>query len=201
MAANRSNTFFMTANYLKNNTMIDGNVDDELLNPIILNTQRKYIEPILGTTLYTKLVDLIGAGSVTGIYQTILNEYVLPALKERTLAEALPFINFKLTNKNVAVNSSDNSSAASKDDMIFLIENVKNTAEFFEQRLMEYLKEEIQNIPEYQNPDTNIDDIYPRKSARYFGGMYLGNGSGSADDCWPGTSNNEGFGEGIPIRD
>ena len=50
------------------------NIDAKKLKPIILRVQRQFIEPVLGTTLYNKMID--DAPNFTGIYATLMEDYL-----------------------------------------------------------------------------------------------------------------------------
>ena len=50
---------FISEQKLKDSTAINLNVDPQILLPYVLQAQRIYIEPKLGTTLYEKLESLI----------------------------------------------------------------------------------------------------------------------------------------------
>jgi len=165
---------FISAKYLKDNSSIEGNVDDDILNPYILKAQN-YIHKMLGTSLYNKLKNDVISNSITGIYKTILDDYVQPCLVEYSAYEALPFIYLKFTNKSITKRSSEFGSSADIGEVKWLRSIILDVAEFTSQRLIDYLKANITSIPEYQNPGSSIDTIRPNNSS-YFNGVYLGNG-------------------------
>ena len=168
---------FISTEYLKNNSAINGNVDDDILNPYIYKAQETHIQQALGSTLYTKLKNDIINNSITGIYKTILDDYVQPSLLEWSTYESLPFIYMKLTNKSVSKRDSEFSTPAELGELKYLRDAVRDVAEFQTQRLIKYLKENISSIPEYQNPGSGLDVLRPNGNG-YFGGIYLG-----SSDC------------------
>jgi hypothetical protein len=74
-----SQALFVSANRLKRDTAIGGSVDDDLIRPYVYMAQQRWILPVLGTKLYDKLSADIDAGTVTGDYETLLNEYIIPS--------------------------------------------------------------------------------------------------------------------------
>ena len=176
------NIIFISTQYIKDNTTINGNVDEDILKPIIIQSQDKYIEPILGTDLYNKLKTDIGAGTITGVYKTLLDEYVQKTLAHWSLYEALPFLNYKLTNKSVLTKDSENSTATGLEEIKYLRQGIRDTAEYFSQRVTNYLIANQSSFTEY-NSNSDLDDIRPN-STSYFSGLYLGGGS---NDCNWGT--------------
>ena len=111
------NILFISTQYIKDNTPVNGNVDEDIIKPHIVTAQRLYIEPICGTDLYNKLKNEVSAGTITGVYKTLLDEYIQPTLAHWSLYSALPFLNWKLTNKSVVTKDSENSTASGLDEI------------------------------------------------------------------------------------
>ena len=59
---------FISEEKLKSSTAMNLNVDPNLILPYVLQAQRIYCEPKLGTDLYQKLEADITAGSLAGAY-------------------------------------------------------------------------------------------------------------------------------------
>ena len=85
MATNK--VYFMSVDYLRDETVINGNVDAEVLEPFILVAQNVHIESITGTNLYNKIIADLEAVSITGAYKTLLDDYIHPALLQWSLYE------------------------------------------------------------------------------------------------------------------
>ena len=87
-------TLFISATKLKKDTALSGSVDDNMIHPYILNAQVKEIFPYLGTDLYNKLISDI-AGTPSGAYKTLLDDYVQNALVQFAFADLLPFLRLR----------------------------------------------------------------------------------------------------------
>lgn len=168
MATNK--TYFMSVDYLRDETVINGNVDAEVLEPFILTAQNLHIESVLGTNLYNKIVSDLQAVSIAGDYKTLLDDYIHPALLHWSLYEALPFINYKFTNKSVTTSSSDNSETVDLRELQFLIDKVMNTAEYYSTRIIAYLKDNTDLFPEYLSNGDDCSDIAASDTS-YFSGI------------------------------
>jgi hypothetical protein len=180
---------FLNVEYIRENSMINGNVDNKIIEPFIKKCQDKYIEPILGTDLLQKLKNDISGNTVTGNYKILLDEYVQKCLVEWVIYEGLPFFNYKITNKAVSKKDSDNSSPSDLDEIKYLRNNVRDTSEYYSQRITDYLCANQSDFPEYTS-NNDSDDIRPNKTS-YFGGIYL---DGLDDNC------DFGLGIGIPLN-
>lgn len=171
MATNK--VLFLSVDYLRDNTVINGNVDGELLEPFILLAQNVHIEPVVGTGLYNSLIASIEANTLAGDDKVLMDDYLQPALLQWALYEALPFINYKLTNKAISTKNSDNSDAVELDELHYLRSTVSDVAQYMSERATLYLKSNLDLYPLYSNYGSTCDAIKPNHS-NYFNGIYLG---------------------------
>lgn len=165
---------FISEQALKDSSIINENVDMKVLLPTIKLAQEKYILPIIGTALYNELKTQITAATLTVLNETLLDDYIQPCLIWWIMAEAPMPLTYKFMNKSVATRSSENASPASLNDLLKLEERFKNNAEWYSQRLTNYLLENSAQYPLYLNPGNGIDTIIPKKTM-YSTGMFLGN--------------------------
>ena len=170
MATNK--VLFLSVDYLRDNTVINGNVDSEILEPYILLAQNVHIEAVVGTKLYNSIIANIEADTLAGVDKTLVDDYIQPALVQWSLYEALPFINYKLTNKSIATKSSDNSEAVELDELHYLRTAVRDVAEYMSERATKYLKANETLYPLYYD-NVECDEIKPNKT-NYFSGIILG---------------------------
>ena len=108
-------TLFISATKLKKDTALSGSVDDNMIHPYVLNAQTKEIFPYLGTDLYNKLQSDITGSSLSGNYQTLVENYIQDALVHWTLYECIPFLGYKIMNKNIVRKTSETSENAGLD--------------------------------------------------------------------------------------
>jgi hypothetical protein len=158
---------FISENKLKDSTAIGNSVDVEYILPYIKVAQKKYIETKLGTDLFAKLQSDISGGSLAGVYQTLVDDYIQDALVHWSFYEALPFLRFKIMNNNVVTKTAENSNPISETEAQGLREEIRNTAEFYTERLINYIKHNTSSYPEY-NTNTGAD-VDPDTNAYYSG--------------------------------
>lgn len=168
-------TRFVSIDFLYKNTVIEANVDSTILTPIIDKAQLIYIEGVLGTALYNKMKSDVQSGSLSGNYLTLMTEYIQPALADWVVYEAYPQIWSRITNKTVSTSSSDNAIPLSADDVKWVREGVRDSAEYLTQRVSKYLMANQSLFTEYTNPGSSIDTVQPKRN-NMFGGIYLGKG-------------------------
>lgn len=162
----------ISTEYLFKHTIIDDNVDPDLLNKFIIQAQDLNIQQIIGNTLYVKIMTDVVSNTVTGFYKDLLDNYIQRCQAEWTVYYSFPFINYRLTNKAVSEKNSDNSNPTSLENIQWLREQVRNTAEFYSTRIREFISNNPNQFPEYYVIQGCLS-ITPKRN-NYFGGIYLG---------------------------
>ena len=169
-----SYVLFISEAKLKDSTAINLNVDVDLLLPYVRQSQKLYVETKLGTDLNQKLKDLIVAGTVNlpanAAYKTLLDDYIGDMLPNWAFYHAIPFLRFKIENGNIYSKTSETGTALSTEESQHLREEVRNTAEYYTERMIDYICNNTSLFPEYS---TNTGaDVDPDRNA-YYNGMNL----------------------------
>ena len=165
---------FISEDLLKSLTATNLNVSVNIIRPYILQAQKLYIETKLGTDLTQKLKDLIVAGTVGAVgneaYKTLLDDYISFVLVNFSFFHAIPFLRFKIENGNIYSKTSETGNALSTEEAQHLREEVRNTAEYYTERMIDYICNNNSLFPEY-NTNTGAD-VNPDDNA-YYNGMNL----------------------------
>ena len=165
---------FISEDKLKDSTAINLNVDVNLLLPYVRQAQKLYVETKLGTDLNNKLKDLIVAGTVGAVgneaYKTLLDDYIGDMLPNWALYNCIPYLRFKVENGNIYSKTSETGNALSTEEAQHLREEVRNTAEYYTERMIDYICNNNSLFPEY-NTNTGAD-VNPDDNA-YYNGMNL----------------------------
>jgi hypothetical protein len=172
--------YFISTSYLKDNSAINENVDDKLLKSAIKEAQEIYIRDIIGSGLYDELQTQAFAGTLTANNTTLLDSYIAPCLKYYTITESMLPMTFKLMNKSVATRQAENATAITIDELTLIEQRFRDKAEYYANRLRDYLRENTNTYPLFLNPGNGFDTIRPKNTA-FYGGFYLGN---DMDDCY-----------------
>ena len=93
------NVLLISAEILKDRTGIHSNIDDKLLYPEIKAAQDMYIHPILGTNLYNKIINDVDAGTITGDYKSLLDDYIIDCLIYYVLSGLPEALSYQFWNK------------------------------------------------------------------------------------------------------
>ena len=165
---------FISESKLKSSTAINLNLSTDLLLPYVLQAQKLYVEPKLGTTLYQKLESLITAGTIGNVgneaYKTLVDDYIGDMLPNWAFYHAIPFLRFKIENGNIYSKTSETGTALSTEEAQHLREEIRNTSEYYTERLIDYVTNNITLFPEY---NTNSGADISADQNAYYNGMNL----------------------------
>jgi hypothetical protein len=139
----------LTVEYIKAYSPINAAVDANLLYPSVYVAQDMQIAPWLGDALYLKIKTDVGNQTIAGVYETLLDEYIRPALLWYVILEALPALTFKIDNGSIVQRLSDDTSPAGDTVMKEMRMNALQKAEYYGIRLGEYLCANSASYPEY----------------------------------------------------
>ena len=169
-----SYVLFISEQKLKDSTAINLNVSTDLLLPYVRQAQKLYVETKLGTDLTQKLKDLITLGTIGNVgneaYKTLVDDYIGDMLPNWAFYHAVPFLRFKIENGNIYSKTAETGNALSTEEAQHLREEVRNTAEYYTERMIDYVRNNTSSFPEYS---TNSGaDVNPDSNA-YYNGMNL----------------------------
>ena len=154
------NTLLISEAKLKAFTDINNNMDVALIKSTIREAQIVHITRLLGTKLYDKIIDEVNAGTLSGNYKSLVDDYVQDALIYWSYYESLEAIYLRPRN-NGLLQPQGGDNSLSVDMMVYdkKRQSVKNKAEYFSERLVDYLCFNNDLFPEYGTETNN--DIYP----------------------------------------
>ena len=125
--------FIKRADLVKN-TALNANVDTDKFIQFIKIAQEIHVRNYMGTDLYNKISADIIAGTLSGDYLDLVNDYIQPMLIHYAMTEYLPFAAYTISNGGVFKHSSENSTIANKEEVDLLISKERDYAEYYTQR-------------------------------------------------------------------
>jgi hypothetical protein len=169
-----ANILFISESLIKSRTGISDAIDGKQLKPHIKVAQDLYLQPALGSTLYLRLQSGIEADNLSNLEKSLLDNYITDCLLWYTMS-LLPFgLGYQFFSKGILQKTSEESNAPSRADLELIGNEYKKTAEFYKQRLINYLRENYLLYSQYFNPASGLDVIFPELKA-YTSPIYLGN--------------------------
>lgn len=149
---------------------VSGDLDWEYIWPLILVTQDEWIQPVLGQKLYEKIMTEIKANTLVNPYKDLVEDYVARVCVWFTCFVGMPFWSIKLVNSGVVQRVVDDGTVISLTDIDKLREMCLEKAEFYKQRLIDYLCAHSTEFPEFR---TETYDQVKVETTNYSGGLNL----------------------------
>ena len=170
-----SKALFITVKDLKDNSIIDGNTDGDKLIHFIEVAQDINIHQYLGTSLYDKLQSLILSNDINNAsnanYKYLRDQYIKPCLIWFTQIEFLPFSMFTIDNGGLTRHRGNNEDVIAFDEVDRLTHKAQARADFYTQRMIDYLCDNSNLFPEYLN--NTGSDLDPNRDNNNFSSIVI----------------------------
>lgn len=163
------NVLLVSEQRMKQWTSLDSNIRIDVLTPSIIQAQDIYIQDTLGTKFYTRLKAGVIANDLTTNESAFLKDQVGPCLIQYALYLLLPNLKYKMVEAGIVNGTSEETQATTLDEMKYLRESALDTAQFYNQRMLEYLQDNPGMFATYTDPGT--DGMLPNKDTPYFSGL------------------------------
>lgn len=151
--------------YLIEKTPIDTNVDFSKLTPIIEDVQFLKIKPLLGANLYALiLLQSTPPNSLTADNKILLDEYLLPTMRNFVMAHAVIPFRFRYVNAGIVTATKEDYQAIDGIESGKLIDYYKNIAQEYGQTMQNYIRANPTNYPTFFT-NTGIDKKKPDQNA------------------------------------
>jgi len=148
MAVSLDITYFLSVQTWAEYGYTDINTDTKKLLPIIKAVQRNRIEPVIGTTLYNKIVDDVKADSLAGLYKTLMDDHILPTMIAYCDYKATFHTTIQITNKTTGKNSDQHIEANDTSENNELRSEIIKDAKAYERDMKAFLCDNWDDIPE-----------------------------------------------------
>jgi len=165
-----SQVYFVSPARVKRDTALGSTVDENLIHPFIQIAQDRHIWTALGTRLYNAMQTKVTDDDVSGAYETLMQDYIQPALTQFVFVELLYIMRLRFSNNSITVADSEVGTSASTSDIKLVKEQAQSIAMFYRQRMIDYLCDNQASFPEYS---ANTGSDLSPSSRNYFGGLNL----------------------------
>ena len=160
-------TFILSEAKLRQFTDLNDSVDTSLLKNAVREAQDIMLQRIIGTPLYKSILNKIDTSTLTGVYLTLVNDYIQDFLLYAAYYEALEAIYIRPRN-NGLLTPTGGENRIETDRSLFNVkrQNVLNKMEFYADKLSAYLAEEQNLYPEL-NESNKLYEQWPDYGSQY----------------------------------
>lgn len=146
-------TYLIPPSYIKDYSVIDDNVDDKLIKISILDAQEQLLEPILGTSLYDKLINDTANAVLSSSYQEFIIKKIWPYLLHATVYKITLNLIYRMTNSSVVKDNNEVSSAISIQELNVMRQEREAAMNYHQEKIIKFLINNSSTFPEYVNVD------------------------------------------------
>ncbi len=154
---------------MKDWTSLDSNIRIDVLTPSILNAQEIYIQDTLGTPFFNRLKEGVRLNDLTVDESDFLRDYVGPTLMQYALYLIMPNLKYKFVEKGIVSGASEETTGTTLEELKYLRETALDTAQFYDERMKENLKDFPNRFQIYKTWSTI--GMAPNKQNTYFSGL------------------------------
>jgi len=169
--------FVVDSDYIKTNYpgYVEANIDNNSIESFILIAQDIQLQSVIGYNMYNYIINKLvlnpNGSTLSNKYYDILVNQIQPSVALWAIYHMSPTLTYKFTNKSLVTKHSDESNAVGIRELEYIRNQVRSSAEFYDARIVEFIKNNTTDFPEYWTT-SGVDRIVP-KSDVYFGGLYL----------------------------
>ena len=164
--------FLTTEQKILDRTPLNNNLLSANLKPAMILSQKINVTHLLGDRLINKIYNDIQSGTLTGNYQTLVDEYLVDMVIYWSVYYALSDLLSMIGNRGMQVEGAENSSAADISRYRELRSNFKNVAEEFSQRATDWLWNHSSDFPEFELA-TSDGKVPSNINDKYYGGLQI----------------------------
>ena len=130
-------------------TDMNNNVDSKLISNAIREAQDIDLQRLLGTLLYNKILSDVQSNTLTGAYQTLVDDWIQNFLLYATYYNTLEYIYMRPRNNGLLTpTGGENSESVDRAMYNVKRQSVMNKREFYAEKLTDYLIENQNSYPE-----------------------------------------------------
>jgi len=144
---------FLTVESLKNTMPINIDVDSKIIRDVIQVEQDVEVMQLLGSELYEKITSLVSSGDISLVenadYKKLLDDHIIKVLTYLSYSSLVSHTSFQFTDKGIQLRGSDNSQAASIEQVNSIRKKYRNSGELFANMMVDFIHCNLEKFPEY----------------------------------------------------
>jgi hypothetical protein len=144
-------TLFISQEDFKDRVNLSDNVLSKYIIPSIALVQDRHIRKILCNDFYNELIEQLEDDTVTTANQTLIDDYIKPAMVYRSYARYVATANVFSSASGMRKYLEQDSEPATSADLASIIGQAESDALFYERELYEFLEDNEDDYPTYRD--------------------------------------------------
>lgn len=167
-----NNVLILSEDFVKTNSNLSDNAWGKFLLPAIREAQHIHLQTILGTNLYEAILNKIKDGSLADPYKELVDDYCRWYLLYVVLSDIIDVLDVKLANLGSYRNRDEYIENISDEERQRLKQNYAYKAQFYGDRLVQFLLDNRQAFPELD--DCTCHNLSSHLNEQAATGLWLG---------------------------
>ena len=143
--------YFISTQTVKDYSVLDNNVDDKAINVAITAAQETMLQPLLGTNLYEKLVQVVMGQETNADYLNLMANQVRNYLIAATVLKVSVNLLYRYANSGVVKDSNANATSISVAELNAIRQEKESEVKYYAKVITDYLVINQAKFPEYFN--------------------------------------------------
>lgn len=142
----------ITQNLIISLASVYQNIDPEIIKDAFIEVaQEEHILPVLTSDLYDLIVSENNASTFTGLNETLLNDYIKPALAFMVMSDIITLNAVRFADAGIMINTSDTSDSAPREDRADLSKKYKKMGGTLLEKMQRFLDDNKTSFPLWKN--------------------------------------------------
>lgn len=144
-----NNILLISEKTIKENSLVSNNVDGKYIQNAIRTAQDISLQPIIGSKLFKRLCEGVKNTDLTELENDLIKEYIQPILINAVMSDLVLQLTYKFRNMGTVQTTDTNLIVPSLRDLQYIREDYNMKAEFYMNRLSDYLKANCTKFKQY----------------------------------------------------
>lgn len=155
------NAFLIDIETIKKIGFVNSNVENNIISTTLRRVQDTMLRPIVGSSLYTRLLAGVDADDLNANEQTLLNDYILPVLVAGVDLRIINHLTYEIRSKTVGTTRDDHMTPVTESENNRLSDDLRADFNTYRKTLVAYLCKNETLFPEYDDTSTTNENIQP----------------------------------------
>ena len=138
---------------VKENSLVSNNVDGKYIQNAIRTAQDISLQPIIGQKLFERLCKGVSEDNLTELETELISTYIQPVLLNAVMSDLVLQLTYKFRNMGTVQTTDQNLILPSLKDLQYIREDYTMKAEFYMNRLSDYLQANCTKFAQYPGCD------------------------------------------------
>lgn len=154
-------SFLIDIATIKKIGFVNKNVDDPIISVTLRRVQDTLMKPILGTTLYNRLLEGVTNNDLNTDETTLLNTYITPCIVAAVDYRIINALTYETRSKTLGTARDEHINPVSIEEKHIREEDLKRDFDVYRKELIGYICDNSNLYPEYENYSTESGGIAP----------------------------------------